>query len=164
MTARTGNGSGWTLKGRHVLYVLIGFFGVIFAVNGVFVYVALSSHPGVETDNAYQKGLHYNDQIREAQQEQALGWRGKFDIDKGAISVRLAGAAGEPLQGVKVVLQCERPATDRQDRRFVLTESEPGHYVSDKARLAAGRWKLRADAVDSAGHHFRIQDDIVVEP
>lgn len=164
MTTHSDTGLGWKLTGRHVLYVLIGFFGIIFAVNGVFVYFALSTHPGVETDNAYQKGVNYNAQIKEAVQERALGWHGRFENDNGEISVRLTGAGGMPLQGVKVVLRCERPATSREDRHIVLTETDPGHYTAAAAKLAPGRWNLRADAVDAAGHHFRIDDEIMVEP
>ena len=39
-------GEGWftkELKGRHVLLVLSVFFGVMFIVNGIFVYFALST-------------------------------------------------------------------------------------------------------------------------
>ena len=45
--------TGWT-----VLFALLGFFGVIFAVNGLMVYEALSTLSGVDTDSAYQAGLH----------------------------------------------------------------------------------------------------------
>ena len=36
-----------TLQGCHVLALLVGFFGVVFAVNGYFLAAALSTHTGV---------------------------------------------------------------------------------------------------------------------
>ena len=50
--------TGWT-----VLITLLGFFGVIFAVNGVMIYAALSTLSGTETDSAYQAGLQYEREV-----------------------------------------------------------------------------------------------------
>ena len=41
------------ITGRMVLVGLLTFFGVVFAVNGVFVYFALDSWPGLTTEAAY---------------------------------------------------------------------------------------------------------------
>ena len=54
------------VTGRKALWVLLGFFGVILAVNATFVYLAVSSFSGLETDNAYVKGLNYNTTLSRA--------------------------------------------------------------------------------------------------
>ena len=41
------------LTGRHVLYTFIAFFGIIFAVNGVFLYSALKTNTGVVAIEPY---------------------------------------------------------------------------------------------------------------
>ena len=51
------------LNGRHVLIGLLLFFGTIFAVNGYFMFVALSTYTGVVADEPYRKGLAYNARI-----------------------------------------------------------------------------------------------------
>jgi len=62
------------LRGRHVLFAFLGFFGVIFAVNGVFLYAALSTHTGVVANEPYRKGLNYNQRIAAFQAQEQLGW------------------------------------------------------------------------------------------
>ena len=57
------------LTGRHVLMMLIAFFGVIFAVNGVFLYAAISTFDGTDTSSAYQKGIDYNTTIAESEEQ-----------------------------------------------------------------------------------------------
>ena len=44
------------LTGRHVIIILLSVFGVVFAVNGLFAYYAVSGFPGVETKDAYRGG------------------------------------------------------------------------------------------------------------
>ena len=41
------SGEAGAVKGRHVLFMFLGFFGAVFAVNGYFLYEALSTHSGV---------------------------------------------------------------------------------------------------------------------
>ena len=51
---------GKVLKGHHVLFWLMGFFGLMFVVNGVFLWAALSSFPGEDVRHSYLQGLQYN--------------------------------------------------------------------------------------------------------
>ena len=45
------------LTGKTVLIGFLAFFGLIFAVNGAFVYFALDSWPGLRYDSAAEAGL-----------------------------------------------------------------------------------------------------------
>lgn len=54
--------------GAKVAFAFITFFGVIFAVNIIFVVNALNSHTGVITQNAYEKGLKYNQAIKKSKE------------------------------------------------------------------------------------------------
>lgn len=53
-------------SGLWVLWSLLLFFLVFASVDAFFVYKALSTHTGVVTENAYEKGLHYNEILDEA--------------------------------------------------------------------------------------------------
>ena len=66
------------ITGKHVLFILFGFFGVMLAVNGVFVHFATATFSGVSTEDAYRKGLHYNETIAAFQVQQATGWHPPF--------------------------------------------------------------------------------------
>ena len=63
------------IEGRHVLLGFIAFFGVIFLVNGIFVYYALGTFGGGDTSDPYRKGLHYNDTLAEAARQADQGWK-----------------------------------------------------------------------------------------
>lgn len=52
--------------GRIVLWALLAFFGVLASVNAFFVYTAVTTNTGVVTENAYEKGLRYNEILKEA--------------------------------------------------------------------------------------------------
>ena len=58
------------LSGRHILGILAGFFGIVFAVNGFFIYRALSTHSGEVASEPYAQGLAYNDRIAAAVRQQ----------------------------------------------------------------------------------------------
>ena len=57
---------------RWIPWAIVACFAVVFAVNGGFVYFALSSWPGLTVDHAYSDGLAYNTVIDEAAKEAKL--------------------------------------------------------------------------------------------
>ena len=56
--------------GQQVLMAFLGFFIICSSVNAFFVYKAIDSYSGVVTENAYEKGLKFNDVIAEAKKRQ----------------------------------------------------------------------------------------------
>ena len=52
-------GAGRPLTGRAVLAMLLGFFGLVIAVNLVMVRAAISTFGGVDTPSSYQAGLAF---------------------------------------------------------------------------------------------------------
>ncbi len=59
------------LKDRLIPWYFVMAFLVVFAVNGVFIYLATSTHPDVVTENAYEKGLAYDRIVEEVRQHKA---------------------------------------------------------------------------------------------
>lgn len=64
-----------SINGKHVLLEFAACFGVVFAVNGFFVYQALSTSPGEQSGASYEAGLHYNGTLAAERAQDALGWR-----------------------------------------------------------------------------------------
>ena len=63
------------LTGTHVFIMLSVFFGVIiFTASGMLVYQATSSWTGLETTDAFRKGLKYNQQLSKLEAQNKLGW------------------------------------------------------------------------------------------
>ena len=51
-------------KDKYILFAFLAFFGVIFVLDGIFVYTAISTQTGVIAEKAYEKGLNYNETLK----------------------------------------------------------------------------------------------------
>ena len=149
------------LTGRHVLAMIVAFFLVIFAVNGVFVYVSLNSHPGVISEDAYRKGLDYNRTLERADRQNARGWRTTVRLDGGFVIATLTDRNGAPLTGLAVRVEAHRPVHDRSDTSLVLRETAPGSYRALTA-LASGRWELRLTAAAQDLPDYLVERSVMV--
>lgn len=137
------------LQGRHVLFAILGFFGTIFAVNGVFLYAALSTYTGVVAQEPYRKGLNYNQRIAAGERQEDLGWNAEATLTREAgLTVVLQDAAGAPVSGLFVAGVLGRPSTNQQDRDIAFIEAAPGHYklAVDTLALEPGAWLVSLEA------------------
>ncbi len=154
----------WTgeLTGRRVFLLLLGFFLLIFAVNGAFLYLALSSHPGTTARDAYREGLEYNRLLERAERQRALGWRARILEESGTVRLRLLDAAGAAVTGLAGTVHAGRPATDSEDRILPAMETAPGVYRVEGPPFAPGRWTIVFEMRTGDGRRFRAENDITV--
>jgi nitrogen fixation protein FixH len=143
------------ITGRHVLLAMIAFFGIVFAVNGVFLYTALSTHTGVVANEPYRKGLAYNERIEADIRQQALGWQADIAVPEkaGDVSVKLIDREGRPLTGLGLSGRIGRPSTGDMDRPLSFKDSGGGTYVAALDALQEGAWviDLQASELKSSG-------------
>jgi nitrogen fixation protein FixH len=129
------------LCGGHVALIFFSFFAVIFVVNGVMVYSAITTHTGIVSNEPYRKGLHYNERIADDERQATLGWRDDVALTRdGRIAIALVAEQSRPVSGMKVAAQIGRPSTNRFDTRLNLHETAPGHYEAQAGTLQAGAW------------------------
>jgi nitrogen fixation protein FixH len=154
------------LRGRHVLLGLVAFFGLIFLVNGIFIYYALTTFGGGDTINPYLKGLDYNETIAEAARDAELGWQAQlgYAAGSGRLVVSLADKDGRPVSGLHFNGTIGRPITDREDLSASFNEAESGAYAA-MVRLAPGQWivQLHSEELSRAGDPvFRLKQRVFV--
>ena len=158
MSARTPR----ILTGRHVLALILGFFALVFAVNGAFVYLANESWTGLTSDQAYREGLTYNGKLATAAASRALGWRAGVEIepDEGgqSLAVALVDRAGRPLDGLQVRARFRRPVIEGHDRDYALDPVGAGRYRAVIDLEFKGQWDVTVTAEAADGRRFR-QDD-----
>jgi nitrogen fixation protein FixH len=157
---------GKCIEGRHVLLALLGFFGAILIVNGVFLYYALATFGGGDTGSPYQKGLRYNQTIAEAALLAERGWSSGLAYDRGSgrISLQLRDRQDQPVRGLSIGGSAGRPTTDRQDVRFEFEEAEPGTYVA-MLDLGSGQWVVQlrsAELSRGAAPAYRLKQRLFV--
>jgi len=137
------------LKGWHVLLILLGFFGVIFAVNGVFLYHAITSFPGEDVKKSYVQGINYNQTLAARAAQAELGWSAEAGVQDDAIVFRLRDAAEQPLSNYSVIGEVRRLAMQDADQVLVFRAAPEGEYFADMDRLEAGQWRLRITVLDN---------------
>lgn len=139
------------LEGRHVLYALLGFFGVMLVANGFFLYYAIGTFNGFETKDAYKRGLNYNERIAAEQAQSARGWQPtlRYDAGKDRILLKVVDRNGHPVVGLRVAGEVRRPVTDKSDKALEMHEIAPAVYAAD-AQLAPGQWTVMAQLYETA--------------
>ena len=150
--ARWMNGGRSELRGTHMLAVFVVFFGVIFAVNGYFLYVAISTHAGLAAVEPYRKGLAYNDRIAADDAQTLLRWSAELKLDRaGMLVLSLHDDAGAPIANRRVAATIGRPSTVRFDQALALKEIGPGVYAAQATDVGAGTWVATADVRTASG-------------
>lgn len=154
------------LTGRHVLLMVIAFFGVMIIANVFFISAAVNSFPGVTDDQAYQKGLDYNQQIAARAEQAAIGWRAEVrevtrEGEDGVIAIHITNAAGQALSGLAVEGSLERPTNRQGDQRVTFKYAGGGLYIAEAAAFAPGAWVLTAQAKNDDGDAFDIEARII---
>lgn len=153
-----------TLKGWHVLLIMLGFFGVIFAVNGVFLYHAITSFPGEDVKKSYVQGLNYNTTLATRAAQAELGWTAEAGMQGDDLVFRLEDADGQPLSNFSVVGEIRRRATQGADQSIVFQAAGAGEYTVDGVDLEAGQWSLRISVFDAGAETllFNVDKALIV--
>lgn len=145
------------IKGRHVLIALIVFFGVIIAVDTVFVTTALRTFRGEDEPRSYVQGLNYNDVLERRAAQAELGWTATSAVTVQGVEVRVRDDAGNPVSGLVMDARLRHPADSTLDLPLTLTETEAGRYAQD-FNVPAGRWTLVVSTPE--GPPFELEQDI----
>ena len=69
-----GSSGGWTLTGRHVLGVVVGFFAIVIALNIWFLTLAYRTFPGQVSETPYEDGVAFNRHLATQEAQARLGW------------------------------------------------------------------------------------------
>ncbi|MCX8476993.1 MAG: FixH family protein [Sphingomonas sp.] len=144
--------------GRHMAAILIGFFGIVIAVNFVMATNAVRTFGGAVVDNSYVASQRFNAWLAEAHAQDAQGWKAEArGTSDGALLVALRDADG-PIKRAAVTVEAEHPLGRLPGRSFALTALGDGRYAAPHA-LPAGRWRIRIDA-RAAGRDARFVEDV----
>jgi nitrogen fixation protein FixH len=144
MTRSRASASTQVLNGWHILASLVGFFTLVFVANAIMIYLAVTTFGGLDTTDAYRKGLAYNDRVAAAAAQAKRGWRDALTYLPAPQRLRatLTDASGEGVAGLTITAQVLRPATSRFDQELVLAPTGPGTYEGGAADLDAGWWTV----------------------
>jgi nitrogen fixation protein FixH len=154
------------LTGKHVLFCLLGFFGVVFAVNAVLVKAATSTFGGVETSSSYKAGLMFEQDVARAEQQDALHWKiaGKLARDsagEAALDISARDGTGAPLADLTAQARLAHPADERLDHAIALTRTGAGQFHG-AAQAQPGQWELIVDLYRGDARLFRSRSRVTL--
>ncbi len=150
------------IRGKHVLFAMLGLFGLVIAVNLVFVYFALNTFTGVTRENPYQDGLAYNQVLEARHAQRELGWQGEVTLrtDAGGgeqVVLKLSDRTGGALSELDVSGKLRRPTHSGMDQSLTWRSDAPGTYVAEVSLPARGNWDLEVAADDGRSAHFEMK-------
>jgi len=120
--------------GWHMAAILVGFFGVIVAVNGVMATIAARTFGGVVVENSYVASQEFNAWLKAAKKQEALGWHPKVALDaRRRVTVAL------PVTGASVTGYAEHPLGRAADVPLTFTGDKA---IQSDQPLPAGRWTV----------------------
>jgi nitrogen fixation protein FixH len=154
------------LTGRAVLFWLVGFFAIIFAVNGVLVKAATSTFGGVETTSSYKAGLMFEQEVAAAERQDALHWHvdGNLNLDRvgeAVLYLTVKDAHGVPVTGLTADARLWHPADSRRDHVIPLSRIGAGTFHGE-AHAQSGRWELIIDFYRDQERVFRSHSQITL--
>ena len=134
-----------TKKDKIIPWYFVAFFAGLAVLNVIFVSLAVDSYPGLVTENAYEKGLAYNDMIEAKQVQDALGWHTKIMVtDNHKIKLFLNNHLGDFISGADIQAIIGRVINDDEDKILSFIESSNGYYETVESFSINGRWNLEA--------------------
>jgi nitrogen fixation protein FixH len=148
--------SGTAWSGRRVLVAFILFFGIVFSVNGIMVWFAIDSWPGLTSRQTYRDDALHSQAQAARSMDAALGWTVSIDAkpsgDGGygvVVSVTGSDNAAPPDFRPHAVLR--RPVSEKMDRALDLEPVGDGTWRGRIDPPAAGHWVIRVTAPTPSG-------------
>lgn len=121
---------------------------LFFIANGIFIYLALSSNPGLVVDNYYERGQDYEKHMLKRRAEDP-GWNMRIELvgvpvldQPGPVRFHLSDRTGTLLIPESVTLYAYRPANIGDDFETPMSELQIGTYQADVSFPKPGLWDL----------------------
>ncbi|MFZ1366850.1 FixH family protein [Sphingorhabdus sp.] len=143
--------------GYHMAAILIGFFGIVIAVNVFMARQAISTFGGTVVDNSYVASQNYNEWLAASRAQDKLGWTITAKRTAGgkvALTIKDKGEAGA---GFTVEAVAQHPLGRAPERKLAFVPLGNGEWQSTQA-LPATRWTLRLTLRRGADSYKAVTD------
>jgi len=142
---------------------LVAFFAVVFGVNALMTYAAISTFGGVETESSYRAGLAFANEMASARAQDALHWtvsaRAAIDGDSTVVEVTARDAAGRPVPNLAATAALVHPTNRRADHVVPLLGHGAGLFRGETV-TATGQWDLVIELSRDGERLFRSKNRV----
>jgi len=147
---------------KWIPWYFVAFFAILAMIQGVFIIIATSTHTGVVTNQAYEKGLQYNKIVVASELQNELGWNGEMDFDGDLLSFQVRNAGNRLLSSAAVIAHLIRPTQEGHDFSVRLEEDDLGIYRSKIIFPLKGLWDIRV-VVEWNNQNYQQHKRIIVK-
>jgi len=128
----------------------IGLISTFLTVNAIFIYLAITTSPGLVMEDYYDKGRAYEENVLKIMAAQnALNWDTKLALPAQIITQQpdtfrfsAVDSRGLPIMDADVSVVAYRPSDAEADFRVRLDQAAPGQYQALIAFPLPGIWDL----------------------
>ena len=147
--------------GRHMLAIMLAFFGVIIAVNVTMAMYARKSWTGLVVQNSYVASQEFNEKAAEELAQATLGYSAKLPIAGATIGYAIVDRDGRAVPIASATATFHRPVTTREDTHVAFA-IDPAGAATGTEDLTDGVWIMQLAADIGAEHPWRDMRRIVV--
>ncbi|MER9311159.1 FixH family protein [Mesorhizobium australicum] len=140
--------------GRHMLAIILAFFGVVIAVNLTMATLANTSWTGLVVENTYVASQQFNKKAEEGRAQAALDWTAKLTIAWGEVRYGLTDAVGKPVPLYTVKVLFRHPAYEKEDESVTLALAS-GQEFAAQHMPKDGVWIVEIDADAGLARPYR---------
>lgn len=125
--------------GRHMLLIMVAFFGVIIAVNTLMAVSASRTWTGLVVQNSYVASQQFQDKADDIDDQRIAGWAFAITYADGTLLLEATGN-GRPLALSEVRAFVHRPVGGHDDATVPLEPTPLGY--EGRIALAPGVWDV----------------------
>lgn len=153
--------------GRKALMWIVGFFLIVFTVNAIMATIAIGTWGGLETRDAYRKGIHYNDEIAAAAIQEKSGWEislkhSPVTLQGGRLDVEIIWPQSD-LPPANVTAVITRAVTNAYDQEITLTKTGSNIYTAPLNLAQAGQWNVNILVKSADGPIYQLIEKIFIK-
>jgi len=136
--------------GRHMLLLMVSFFGVILAVNVLMATLSATSWTGLVVTNSYVASQEFETRRIAHEAQLAAGWSSELQFDAGTVRLRVVDGLGNPVDLGEPLLSINRPVGGHDDQKLALLRDADGTYTAALS-LDVGVWDALVEADTDLG-------------
>ncbi len=141
---------------------------IVLGANGLMVWMAASTSPGLVTEAYYDHGSNYQETLKRREAVDALGVNAVISIPQEirvgeTAAIRTVGVdkAGLPLAADTVTLYGYRPSDSARDFNQPMSAERPGTYLAETRFPLPGIWDLIV-SIETSGHRLDLPQRVHV--
>ena len=143
-------------RDKWILIYFVMFFAVIAILDSIFVYLAVSTHTGVVTDQAYERGLAFDELVEKAESQPAIVQN--VEYKDGVLRWVLSDEENMPIENAEVNAKIVRPVHGGHDFDIRLQYIGEGMYESALDLPLKGAWRAKLSSKWDNGQYQTTYD------